>query len=278
MDPQLCQECCLVVCIGLCIANALGSSSQDLMTTDTVCPSGFTSFESSCYRLVSDSPTDGYTARNECQNLAPDSHLGYIQSQAEQTFLQEWAKEHGVRIDYWFGLTYTSDVDHPMWLDGSPIGNYTAWDRFGPLDEESPCVRLRRSSDYLWNDRNCDNRFGYICELERSDNDVVPLPTPTREPASPTSYTNSGNFKAGSANMAAPTDNYLLRRLTVASLIRCSQYCLKYNACASFNYKLDQSQRDFQELLHSCELLSKQFSDDTLIQNKGFKHYRRKTM
>ena len=80
--------------------------------------------------------------------------------------LQELAQERAVDDDYWFGLTHVDDVDNPQWLDGSPLGDFTAWDHFGPFDEAFPCVRLRRDSDYLWNDRDCDSKFGYICELE----------------------------------------------------------------------------------------------------------------
>ncbi|XP_038073435.1 mucin-17-like [Patiria miniata] len=132
----------------------------------TVCPGGFQSFESSCYRLVSDSPTDGYTARTECQQLASDSHLAFIQSQSEMTFLQGLAISQGVDEDYWFGLTYTNDTDHPHWLDGSLLGNFTAWDRYGAFNNARQCVRLRRDDNYLWNDRYCSTQFGYICEVE----------------------------------------------------------------------------------------------------------------
>ncbi|XP_038071843.1 CD209 antigen-like [Patiria miniata] len=243
-----------------------------------VCPGGFQPFESSCYRLVSDSTANGYAARTECQQLANDSHLAFIKSKSEMNFLLDLAKGRGVDQDYWFGLTHTNDEDHPHWLDGSPLGNFTAWDYFGVFDEHSPCVRLRRRSEYLWNDRRCDLMFGYICEVERSTDDVIPLTTPSPKAAAPPTPTvKAVGFKSGPANMAAPVDNHLLRSVKTRSLIRCAQYCLEHNACAGFNYQLDQSQSQgaaLGELLRFCELLARQFSDEELVERRGYKNYR----
>ncbi|XP_033629561.1 C-type lectin lectoxin-Phi1-like [Asterias rubens] len=238
---------------------------------EVVCPDGFELFESSCYYLLSETLTDGNNSRNACAiNVHPGSHLAFIENRSVQTFLKSLIMSGESTVDFWFGLTYTSDEDHPEWLDGRPLGNFTAWDHFGVFDEKSPCVRLRRRSDYSWNDRPCTgHEFGSVCEIERTQA-VTPTPSVTAPPA-PSPQTKEAVFKASPSNMAAPTGSHHLQSMSALSLFRCATFCLRHNNCASFNYKSAEG-RD--KLSSFCELYSMHFPDEELTVKPGYRYYR----
>ncbi|XP_071791548.1 macrophage mannose receptor 1-like isoform X1 [Asterias amurensis] len=240
-------------------------------STEHVCPDGFELFESSCYYLLSETLTDGYNSRNACAiNVHPGSHLAFIESRSIQTFLKSLIMSRESTVDFWFGLTYTSDEDHLEWLDGRPLGNFTSWDRFGVFDEKSPCVRLRRRSDYSWNDRPCTgHEFGSVCEIEKTQA-VTPTPSVTAPPA-PSPQTKEAVFKASPSNMAAPTGSHHLQSMSALSLFRCATFCLRHNNCASFNYKSAEG-RD--KLSSFCELYSMHFPDEELSVKPGYRYYR----
>ncbi|XP_071791546.1 uncharacterized protein [Asterias amurensis] len=140
------------------------ATTLNVKTTENVCPDGFQFFQTSCYRAFSEEPINGLDARAVCAQLSSDTHLVFIESQSEQTFLQEFVQALGVVMDFWIGLTITSDGDHE-WLDGAPLGSFSVWDSTGHQNMH-PCIRLRRVAEYTWNDRPCDVEYGYICEME----------------------------------------------------------------------------------------------------------------
>ena len=84
----------------------------------------------------------------------------YIHSEAEQAFLRDLAIATDNTSEYWIGIT--SDGEGGLqWLDGSRL-TYTAWD--SPTQHGRDCVRMKPSSDFLWNDRFCYKYYSYICE------------------------------------------------------------------------------------------------------------------
>ena len=87
------------------------------------------------------------------------SHLVSIGSAAEQNFLVQQIGSAGG--DFWIGLEWTSGDDY-SWSDDSPMSfQYWADDS---TNEGGECFRMREAENYKWHDRECGNKFGYICK------------------------------------------------------------------------------------------------------------------
>ena len=115
-------------------------------------------FESSCYEVFTDE-IKGTDAKTVC---TANSHLVYIETEDEQDFLEERLKDKHPDTDFWIGLTEYVDEDLRLWewLDGSALPYW----RSVPSDSDGPCFRMRRGSDYAWDDKNCNDDNGIICE------------------------------------------------------------------------------------------------------------------
>ncbi|XP_038073436.1 snaclec 3-like [Patiria miniata] len=217
------------------------------------CPDGFTYFEYSCYKIHVSPELDWPGARDACAAGSNGSHLVYIHSEAEQSFLRGLALEAsaGSGVHLWIGVT--AAVNGSLeWLDGSRL-TYTAWDEDGPRANGRDCVRLRPDKDYLWNDRFCYIMYGYICEQ-----------------ASSSCHATSTDFtRPTSVGMAATSDEYLIRSTMTSSLSRCSHVCSKNEDCKSFNYDVASAPGK-----RTCELFSAVFEDSEMEARPGFAYYK----
>ncbi len=113
------------------------------------CPDGYVEFESSCYKVYTDSKY-AYAASDACAE--DGAHLAYITSQAEQDFVAGQSV-----ASTWIGLRKLVKEDAYSWPDGTPL-DFTMWQRGEPMGLDCiniMCVRLGRVSDYNWTDSWC---------------------------------------------------------------------------------------------------------------------------
>ncbi|XP_060102029.1 C-type lectin mannose-binding isoform-like [Heteronotia binoei] len=132
---------------------------------DKLCNKMWKSHGFYCYRYF-DTPKSFNEAEDECHSYGRDAHLTSIYSHHDSVFLADLVEE--AESDVWVGLRNLEDCDSWTWTDGTPYNpEYTPWGAGQPdLCVVHPvCVQLMRSSKfYKWNDVDCSNRTGYICE------------------------------------------------------------------------------------------------------------------
>ncbi|ELU00970.1 hypothetical protein CAPTEDRAFT_87084, partial [Capitella teleta] len=135
------------------------------------CPDGWYKWMNTCYYLSATKDTRS-NANNSCHGM--HSHLAHIESDDENTFLTELLKSKYM-TSAWIGLYkpedllvwYNCDLScrrqgwtwpgnasisskmEPKWAQDEPTGGMS-------------CVRLENTGE--WFDKQCSNRYNYICE------------------------------------------------------------------------------------------------------------------
>ncbi|XP_077976842.1 C-type mannose receptor 2-like [Glandiceps talaboti] len=128
---------------------------------DTGCEPGWECFDGHCY-LVSKEPTHSYEeARAVC--ASSDSLLVIINNAREDSFIKGFSLN---KFDIWIGLNDLKEEGKWKWEDGSQV-TYSNWIPTEPnsLGNED-CAQIRKEHDDKWNDIDCSNKYGYICEKE----------------------------------------------------------------------------------------------------------------
>nr|DBA29608.1 TPA: hypothetical protein GDO54_005679 [Pyxicephalus adspersus] len=130
---------------------------------DFTCPSGWSTFQSSCYFF----PFAGKSwieSKKFCEDK--DSHLVVINTEEEQNFVFGITKGKYI----WIGLT---DVEGSWkWVDGTDYNSTPKNWIPGQPDEYyghglgggEDCAHLHRSGQ--WNDDHCSRTYNYICEMD----------------------------------------------------------------------------------------------------------------
>ncbi|XP_055010163.1 macrophage mannose receptor 1 [Boleophthalmus pectinirostris] len=147
---------------------------------NTLCPSGWLSFNGSCYWLVSNINllTTWHDAFTKCSDMG--SHLLIINSQEEQYFINGKLPDfHHVDIpDIWIGLSDMYQDGEFKWVDknafdfsnfapGFPKNTEHFWD----------CGQIYTGNyDGKWETTNCFKSLGYICEMTGGQNPKPPSP------------------------------------------------------------------------------------------------------
>ncbi|KAF0313502.1 Alpha-N-acetylgalactosamine-specific lectin [Amphibalanus amphitrite] len=134
--------------------------------SQSTCPSGWTLFQSNCYRLFNQK-VYFYDAMVGCANsVTAHPNLASIHSAEENTFLQTFVSAY----DYvWIGLHDMTTEGTFQWTDASPV-NFTNWAGGQPDNlNDSDCVLMLR--DGTWDDGECERKFGhttpakaYVCK------------------------------------------------------------------------------------------------------------------
>ncbi|KAM9335515.1 uncharacterized protein ABDE67_020502 [Symphorus nematophorus] len=147
----------------------LEGQKKNLCEQGKTCPIGWRMFNCSCYLPSSESGTWD-EGRTDCRNRGAD--LVVIDSHEEQVFLSailsELTNKHA-----WIGLSDREKEGTWEWIDGSPTSKGpTYWEKDQPDNgggdprfPDEDCAYMYTSSRYtLWNDRPCENSWGWICE------------------------------------------------------------------------------------------------------------------
>ncbi|XP_078656977.1 uncharacterized protein LOC144903054 [Branchiostoma floridae x Branchiostoma belcheri] len=91
---------------------------------------------------------------------------------------------------FWFGLHDRDYEGQWTWVDGTALGDgYTAWIPGQPDNsrDRQDCVYYRGDWSYLWDDRECNAAYFYICQVFSSGSPppTTDIPTTTRPETSP---------------------------------------------------------------------------------------------
>ncbi|CAG5896335.1 unnamed protein product [Menidia menidia] len=150
---------------------AQASSIAPPPPTRSPCPSGYTSWYSSCYRLVEE-PASWEKARAACRDQGGD--LASIDMSYDQAFIAGAVLQG--KTDAWIGLRREEDGSY-SWSDGWPVF-FTQW---GPGEPSTVagegCVSMHASARFhgTWNDTGCEQAKAYICKITSEK----PPPTPS---------------------------------------------------------------------------------------------------
>ena len=95
-----------------------------------------------------------------------------IESSEENDFIKSKYLTEEV-VHYWIGLSDIAYEDNWMWSDGTWLTGYTNWGNDQPNnhDGNQDCVEIRKGGYYghtydgQWQDQDCSDSQGYICEL-----------------------------------------------------------------------------------------------------------------
>merc|ERR1711962_470506 len=133
------------------------TTESTLIPTSTTppnnCPSGYTVFNSHCYKLYSDFKKNYDTSEAKC--VADGGHLASVHSEEENEFLVELAGKEEL---FWMGGKVNSNSDGWIWMDGTP------WDyeNIGSGAMYHGCLTF---SHYKWIPYPCGSLFYSICKI-----------------------------------------------------------------------------------------------------------------
>jgi Lectin C-type domain len=151
-----------------------GETSTEVDTAVAI-PAGTECFDPSnaggcpCFK-VADASDDSYAfcfvpqtfwmAKDLCEGVGGGAHLVSIHDEDQSFWLAQTAMQ--VDFEWWIGLTDAAVEGTFVWDDGTPF-DYDGWNSDEPnsLGDED-CGQL---SSWGWNDLNCDQPLGYICDL-----------------------------------------------------------------------------------------------------------------
>ncbi|XP_072017275.1 C-type lectin lectoxin-Lio2-like [Amphiura filiformis] len=144
-------------------------------TAQLVCDEAWTLLGDSCYKTFRPEPEgeDSQEARTCCTQPYGKSvcesfgaHLADIKSQTEQTNVVNWLTSINSK-DVWLGLYSPIPGGDLFHSDDTPLGSYTAWSSTGRNGQVS-CVRMEQTENeqFKWSDRECDWKYGFLCEKE----------------------------------------------------------------------------------------------------------------
>uniref|UniRef100_A0A8C8U9G7 CD209b antigen n=1 Tax=Peromyscus maniculatus bairdii TaxID=230844 RepID=A0A8C8U9G7_PERMB len=122
------------------------------------CPWDWTFLLGNCY-FFSKSQRNWNNAVKACQEV--EAQLVIIQSDEEQTFLQQTSKAKGTT---WMGLSDLKKEATWLWVDGSPLSSrfQKYWNRGEPNNiGEEDCVEFSGDG---WNDSKCEQQKFWICK------------------------------------------------------------------------------------------------------------------
>ncbi|XP_028713210.1 CD209 antigen-like protein B isoform X2 [Peromyscus leucopus] len=122
------------------------------------CPWDWTFLLGNCY-FFSKSQRNWNNAVKACQEV--EAQLVIIQSDEEQTFLQQTSKAKGPT---WMGLSDLKKEATWLWVDGSPLSSrfQKYWIRGEPNNiGEEDCVEFSGDG---WNDSKCEHQKFWICK------------------------------------------------------------------------------------------------------------------
>uniref|UniRef100_A0A8C0H605 C-type lectin domain-containing protein n=1 Tax=Chelonoidis abingdonii TaxID=106734 RepID=A0A8C0H605_CHEAB len=125
------------------------------------------------YQINSQSALTWHQARKSCQQQ--NAELLSITEIHEQMYLR--GELWKMRSALWIGLNSLNFNYGWQWSGGSPF-RYLNWDLGNPsLEPEKICAVLNPRKGAKWENRECDQKVGYICKKENSTLDSFSLPS-----------------------------------------------------------------------------------------------------
>ncbi|XP_072259111.1 C-type lectin domain family 4 member G-like [Pyxicephalus adspersus] len=144
--------------------NSLPQGTQDNKTENLQaascpdCPSGWVLIRSKCYYFQEKAET-WERSHQDCAER--NAILLVLNDRAElDSLLPRIGRER-----FWLGLRRnSSNIDEWLWADGSAL-TFSAWNEGEPNNDKNVehCAEILGGQRSM-NDRDCDNKIGYICE------------------------------------------------------------------------------------------------------------------
>uniref|UniRef100_A0A673L5J8 C-type lectin domain-containing protein n=1 Tax=Sinocyclocheilus rhinocerous TaxID=307959 RepID=A0A673L5J8_9TELE len=137
----------------------------ECFSADSHCDEGYLLFGEHCYHFETETVKNWQDAENYC--VAQNGHLVSIHNQEtpfEQGFIQAQIQSVPTGVSLWMGAHDSITEGGWMWTDGSPF-RYINWASGNPDDYyNEDCLSILINSG-AWNDDNCENKRGYICNV-----------------------------------------------------------------------------------------------------------------
>ncbi|XP_046375072.2 perlucin-like [Haliotis rufescens] len=139
------------------------------------CPSGFLHHNDSCYSLIR-VQASWAEAAVYCQAIG--SHLAYVETDSEQTFVEGYLKREDSTITtngVWIGgLTYLTEREWQWGCQNTRIAR-TFWAPGDPNNDHGSqwCLMWYKKGDYRWDDNGCHVNEFFLCELELIPPEIV---------------------------------------------------------------------------------------------------------
>lgn len=133
-------------------------NKENIQDSCTSCPSGWQLIKSNCYYFQAKEET-WTRSREEC-----DSRKGAMLILKDKAELDSLLPTIG-NGRYWSGLRRESgNINHWLWADGSSL-TFSPWNAGEPNNDKGRehCAEILGGAQSM-NDRNCEDRIGYICE------------------------------------------------------------------------------------------------------------------
>uniref|UniRef100_A0A673L2M8 C-type lectin domain-containing protein n=1 Tax=Sinocyclocheilus rhinocerous TaxID=307959 RepID=A0A673L2M8_9TELE len=138
----------------------------ECFSADSHCDEGYLLFGEHCYHFETETVKNWQDAENYC--VAQNGHLVSIHNQETVSFIQAQIQSVPTGVSLWMGAHDSITEGGWMWTDGSPF-RYINWasgeavKRFETI-KHLLCFLLNESK-LTWNDDNCENKRGYICNV-----------------------------------------------------------------------------------------------------------------
>ncbi|XP_033624641.1 macrophage mannose receptor 1-like [Asterias rubens] len=139
------------------------------------CLDGWYNLGNRCYKAVGIEDIDRLDFKDAQDQCAREKggQLFQITTQSAQSLLALLLQDFVGKTNLWIGLSDTAEEGSFVWTDGTPLDDFTQWapnqpDGFIALPNEPfrDCVEVKADPDHPgeWDDVNCRERRGYICE------------------------------------------------------------------------------------------------------------------
>ncbi|XP_019645252.1 PREDICTED: perlucin-like [Branchiostoma belcheri] len=151
--------------------------------TFSTCPYGYHQYRRVCYKVFLSPQTFTY-ATTGCQ--LDGGTLAIPRDAGINAFLLNLIAMHAhPPSSFWFGLHDRDYEGQWTWVDGTALGDgYTAWIPGQPDNsrDRQDCVYYRGDWNYLWDDRECNAAYFFICQVFSSGSPppTTEIPTTTR--------------------------------------------------------------------------------------------------
>ena len=155
-------------------------------TSATDCPSLWTRFNKQCYRYFG-YRMSWHDAESYCNNFSPPSntennqiaHLVAVNSFDEQNFMYKYwessrESSNSVSNLMWVGFYKPTGTNYFQWSNRDDVV-YTNWDTNRPnnIGGNEDCVEMWEGQGQLdphkiksWNDRPCEHKMSFMCEMK----------------------------------------------------------------------------------------------------------------
>lgn len=139
------------------------------------CPIGWDHHGNSCY-LFSKDTQSWNNSSDSCASVG--ASLVAIESQTEQTFIQNRLRHEFASFMWWLGGNdqFVSTDQTWYWVQTEQKINsgYTDWHRKEPDNPgQQHCLAMRKDFNYQWCDDYCPELHAYICEMTLGDLDFI---------------------------------------------------------------------------------------------------------